>query len=131
MKVPRKSKTRAVTGGTPPVLSKADEDALTNFCTSVALEDVKFDEWKNHHSDLDLQIPLFLRPEEAVAGGEFEVKYSKTIHLKGSAPKRIKACITLTVPPQAISGLQFRVLGGGDEKADLTGNLLITLRIKS
>ena len=131
MKVPRKSKTRAVTGDTSHVLSKADEVTLSSFCASVSLEDVKFAEWKNHHSDLDLQIPVFLRPEEAVVGGEFEVKYSKTLYLKGSAPKRVKACITLTVPPLAISGLQFRVVGGGDEKADLTGNLLITLRIKS
>jgi hypothetical protein len=39
--------------------------------------------------------------------------------------------MTLTIPPHAEAGLQFRIAGGGDEKAGLTGNLLITLRIKS
>ena len=63
-------------------LSAIDQKALADFCSSFDLEEITYDKWANSHHSLDLQIPLFLSPDEAQSGGHRFISYTIKIALQ-------------------------------------------------
>ncbi len=115
----------------PPRKASSDATCLKSFCDSVDLEEISLEQWESCQSALDVTIPLFLTKAEAAAGLSRELRFSRCVRESlDSPPKRQPAQCLVTVPPQALDGLQLRCPRLGDTVLDRQGDLLIIVRIK-
>lgn len=117
---------------TTPDSSDADDSALQAFCSTIDLPEISFDSWERCLDHLDLRVPLWLPPADALAGGERLVSFARTSRKDPeSPPARAPTSCVIQVPPGAHDGQQLTVKGQGDETAGHRGDLIVTVHLKS
>lgn len=116
----------------PPALSDAEASDLDRFCESIQCEEISFDTWEKSHKHLDLTVPIWLSAADMTAGGERQVKYSRTVRASVSAPpERQPTTCQVHLPNGCQNGHRLVVKGQGDKTASQTGDLIVIVYVKS
>jgi hypothetical protein len=106
---------------------------LDDFCASVKVEEINFDEWVKVHKKLDLQFPVYVSSSLAKENTELTVRLSRTIRQttpKGRTEKREKIEHTFRVRESLLTENILVVKGLGDQTDDEVGDLVIIVRVK-
>ncbi len=106
--------------------------SLEAFCQSVEYDEIAFQSWENCHEDLDLNVPIWLSADDARRGGERVVNFCRHVReTSASRPVKTPASVVVSLPPGAADGTRIRLKGQGDGLCDQTGDLTLTVRIKT
>ena len=109
-------------------MTKKDDKLLKRFCKSIKHDEISLESWESCMTALNLTVPVFLSSEEALAGADKTIKFTRTHH---DPPRKEPAQVVITIPPKAADGLQLKCSGLGDARCDSRGDLLVIVRIKS
>ena len=147
----KRSKSKATAGsGRPdrPAKSKVSENRLAKAVfapdtaedlelaekigKTVEVSEIEFAAWQKVHSDLDLQIPVWIKSEELL-----QENLTKTIQFSRSvksnpdeAPVRERDSFTFQIPGEVSDGTRIIAEKKGDKKGEFFGDLIIILRVK-
>lgn len=112
--------------------SKDDLKLALEIGVSVEISDIDLEKWQKCHSDLDLQIPIWIKSEELLQVNLTKtIQFSRLIKLTpdtGSVKERDS--FTFKIPDAVHDGLQIVVKEKGDKKGEFCGDLIIILRVK-
>lgn len=119
--------------GKPSIkLSKSEKISLSAFCDSIKLDEVSLESWDSSHSHLDLSIPIWLPANAAALGGDHTLHYTRTVlSAPGATPAKQKSSYQVSIPTGVKDGTKLLVKGLGDTCADVTGNLIVIVHVKS
>lgn len=108
-------------------LALADEIGKT-----VEVSELEFADWQKYHSDLDLQIPVWIRSEELLQENLTKtIQFSRTVkRVPDDAPVRERDSFTFPVPSATTDGARIIAEKMGDKKGEFFGDLIIILRVK-
>lgn len=112
--------------------SMADLKLALEIGESVEIFDIDLDKWQKCHSDLDLQIPIWIKSEELLQVNLTKtIQFSRLIKLTPDAgPVKERDSFTFIIPAAVHDGLQIVVKEKGDKKGEFCGDLIIILRVK-
>lgn len=132
---PKKSKAKKATGEDhPPQLSAHDLSLLEDFISRIDIDEIDLATWSSVHSSLDVHLTLFLTKEEALAGGQKVLHYSRSIEKQeNKAPReqyRVKSDLLVTWSPRCKSGDKLIFPDKGDEKNKNRGQVTVTVQVK-
>ena len=112
--------------------SEEDLALALSIGSSVELTEIEFETWQQSHSDLDLQIPVWIKSEELLLEKLTKtIKFSRTI--KSTPDKssvRERDSFTLEIPTSIDDGKRIVVKDKGDKKGEFCGDLILILRLK-
>ena len=112
--------------------SEEDLELAHNIGSSVELTEIEFETWQRSHSDLDLQIPVWIKSEELLLEKLTKtIQFSRTI--KSTPDKssvRERDSFTLEIPRSIDDGKRIVVKDKGDKKGEFCGDLILILRLK-
>lgn len=94
---------------------------------------MSFGDWESFAKDpgLDLQVPLFLYPDQAKAGGEHLVSFCRSSRkTPRDRPIRSPVQCVILVPKGATDGTTLQIKKEGDQVGSVSGNLFVTIRLK-
>lgn len=114
---------------------EGDQLALDDFCKGIEYEDISFDAWSATHHDLNLCIPIFISPQKARLGGDYDLKFVRTIIRTdelGSILGRDKSHVQLTLKLPANQSKNYEIVleNEGDCLGNNFGQLRVQVRIK-
>ena len=112
------------------VQSEDEISDLDSFCSEVKHPEINFERWHACHSDLNLCIPIFLSKSEIIQGFEKTVAFSRSITDATGRLRRERVSMTIPIPLDAIDGHMILIREQGDRIGSLSGDLIITLKIK-
>ena len=118
----------ALTPLTPLPDAAADGAAADAFCAGVAFDEIGFATWCNHHSSLDLTVPLFISAETAGRAGSAVLRYSITVRPPGGRERRE---LTVNWFEPVFNGQKLHYPGHGDRHDTAIGDLYVILRISA
>jgi hypothetical protein len=125
-------KTAAVDQAGKLIDSEEDLEFARNLGSSVELTEIEFETWQRSHSDLDLQIPIWIKSEELLLEKLTKtIQFSRTI--KSTPDKssvRERDSYTLEIPRSIDDGKRIVVKDKGDKKGEFCGDLILILRLK-
>lgn len=117
-------------GNTPD--TQDDLRLASEIGQSVEISEIEFEKWQGCHSDLDLQIPIWIKSEELLQENLTKtIQFSRLIKLtpdSGSVKERDS--FTFIIPNTVKDGLQIVAKEKGDKKGEFCGDLIIILRVK-
>ena len=108
---------------------EADFAALDEFCRQPFDDgDLSFDHWEKVHTDLDVQVPVWLNAEALGQDRSMIIKFTRRI-LSSVENGILKegAEIHLDIPAEARHGERFRLPSLGDRQGQNRGDLIIIL----
>ena len=115
-----------------PIDSEEDLELAHNIGSSVKLAEIELETWQQSHSDLDLQIPVWIKSEELLLEKLTKtIQFSRTI--KSTPDKssvRERDSFTLEIPARIDDGKRIVVKDKGDKKGEFCGDLILILRLK-
>jgi hypothetical protein len=127
---PRKNATADQAG--KHVDSEEDLELADKIGSSVELDEIEFETWQRSNSDLDLQIPVWIKSEELLLEKLTKtIQFSRTI--KSTPDKssvRERDSFTLEIPASIDDGKRIVVKDRGDKKGEFCGDLILILRLK-
>ena len=125
-------KTAAADQAGKPIDSEEDLELARNIGSSVELTEIELETWQRSHSDLDLQIPVWIKSEELLLEKLTKtIQFSRTI--KSTPDKssvRERDSFTLEIPRSIDDGKRIVVKDKGDKKGEFCGDLILILRLK-
>ena len=110
-----------------------DHKAADEFCSSVTTDDISFETWCRHHSELDLIFPLFVSKDDLESCTKVTVRLSRTIKFLSGATmttKREKFECEVALQPLHLQTPCLMFEGLGDRDGQRFGNLKIMLHFK-
>jgi len=115
-----------------PTDSEEDLELALKIGSSVELAEIEFETWQHSNSDLDLQIPVWIKSEELLLENLTKtIQFSRTI--KSTPDKssvRERDSFTLEIPASVDDGKRIVIKDRGDKKGEFCGDLIIILRVK-
>ncbi len=115
-----------------PIDSEEDLELAHKIGSSVELAEIELETWQQSHSDLDLQIPVWIKSEELLLEKLTKtIQFSRTI--KSTPDKssvRERDSFTLEIPASIDDGKRIVVKDKGDKKGEFCGDLILILRLK-
>jgi len=115
-----------------PIDSKEDLELAHKIGSSVELTEIELETWQHCNSDLDLQIPVWIKSEELLLEKLTKtIQFSRTI--KATPDKssvRERDSFTLEIPAGSDDGKRIVIKDKGDKKGEFCGDLIIILRLK-
>ncbi len=115
-----------------PIDSEEDLELAHKIGSSVKLAEIELETWQQSHSDLDLQIPVWIKSEELLLEKLTKtIQFSRTI--KSTPDKssvRERDSFTLEIPASIDDGKRIVVKDKGDKKGEFCGDLILILRLK-
>lgn len=132
LRVKQKRKRKAAVPPSSQAIPDKDQQSINDFCELTKLEEISFESWQKLHSDLDLQVPLWISRELAQNGGEVVVRCSRSVKgtISGERPIRQPVSLSVSIPPGTIEGSCFTYSGIGDKDAENVGDLIVIVHLK-
>lgn len=99
---------------------------------SVEISEIELEKWQGCHSDLDLQIPIWIKSEELLQVNLTKtIQFSRLIKLTPNAGSvKERDSYTFTIPDAVKDGEQIVAKEKGDKNGEFCGDLIIILRVK-
>lgn len=112
----------------------SEQDDLDAFCSSVQIDEIRFEKWQEHHSKLDLCYPLIIRRSQIHETFRTVIRMTRTIKDIDAQSSRVESREkfehSLELPPEELKPQKIRVKGLGDRCGKNVGDLLIVLEIR-
>ena len=118
--------------GLKPTDSAEDLKLAEEIGNSVVISEIAFEEWQKCGSDLDLQIPVWIKSDELLQENLTKtIQFSRTVKSTPDVNSaRERDTFTIQIPADVEDGRKFVVKDKGDKKGEFCGDLIIILRVK-
>lgn len=125
-------KTAAADQAGKTIDSEEDLKLARNIGSSVELTEIEFETWQRSHSDLDLQIPVWIKSEELLLEKLTKtIQFSRTIKITpDKSSVRERDSFTFEIPRSIDDGKRIVIKDRGDKKGEFCGDLILILRLK-
>lgn len=105
------------------------EDLLNEIDSQVDLTDISFESWCQYNDSLDLATEIVLSPAEAQAGGQFEVRITRSIETSQKRKRKETLVEKVQIPANSQNGSSIFLENKGDERSGKVGRLRIIVKI--
>lgn len=115
------------------VADSAEDLALAEeLGKTVAVSEIEFAAWQKCHSDLDLQIPVWIKSEDLLQENLTKtIQFSRTVKSRpDTAPVRERDSFTFQIPGEVTDGVRIVAQRKGDKRGEISGDLIIIVRVK-
>lgn len=112
--------------------SPEDLELAGKIGKTVEVSEIEFAVWQKVHSDLDLQIPVWIKSEEMLQENLTKtIQFSRTVKVNpDESPVRERDTFTFQIPGEVTDGARIIAEKKGDRKGEFFGDLIIILRVK-